>query len=371
MSEPKESRLWEVNYVGTAYVYAHSAEDAKHAANDEVWDCLQVSADERRAHDFAYRASHPPQDMPLVGYDVNHDDYRSGEAPTIEEWLKRPAQAPRCPLPSSGHPRRPYGAAVTARPMTFGSLFSGIGGMDLGLERAGMECRWQVENEPYCTRVLEKHWPNVRRYGDIRAVEWGGVERVDLIAGGFPCQPVSLAGLCRAQDDERWLWPEFYAAVAALRPRYVLVENVPGLLVRGLGDVLGLLAAGGYDTEWQSVPAASVGAPHVRDRVWILAYSGSEHGGASGGSDEAGRRPHVFPEGADGQAPERQEHRQLLALVPGIDPGVASDWWRRQSRMDRTTHGVPAWMDRVGALGNAVVPQVAEWLGRRILEATA
>lgn len=158
---------------------------------------------------------------------------------------------------------------------TFGSLFAGIGGIDLGLERAGWTCRWQVEYDPFCQRVLAKHWPDVARYGDITGIDWSTVEPVDLLAGGFPCQPVSVAGKQLAQADERWLWPEFARAVRDLRPRLVLVENVPGLLAHGMGDVLGDLAAAGYDAEWRIVSAASVGAPHLRERVWITAHADS------------------------------------------------------------------------------------------------
>jgi site-specific DNA-cytosine methylase len=127
----------------------------------------------------------------------------------------------------------------------------------------------------FCRHVLEHHWPDVPRYADIRELDWNGVERVDLLAGGFPCQPFSVAGQRRGKDDERWLWPEFAAAVRALRPRHVLVENVPGLLAGhgGMGDVLGDLAQLGYDAEWDSVPAAAVGAPHLRYRVWIVAHA--------------------------------------------------------------------------------------------------
>src|SRR6266850_6229536 len=144
----------------------------------------------------------------------------------------------RCDLRSAAR-----GSVETKREWTFGSLFAGIGGFDLGLERAGWICRWQVELDPFCQRVLAKHWPDVRRYGDVRAFPEPDTERVDLICGGFPCQPVSVAGKRRAQADERWLWPEFARVVRALRPHLVLVENVPGLLQRGIGDVLGDLAA--------------------------------------------------------------------------------------------------------------------------------
>lgn len=111
-----------------------------------------------------------------------------------------------------------------------GSLFAGIGGLDLGLERAGMKIVWQVEIDPFCLRMLEKHWPEVPKYGDIRQLTGEELEEVDLIAAGFPCQPVSVAGKKRGTEDERWLWPEAARIIRMVRPKYVLVENVPGLL---------------------------------------------------------------------------------------------------------------------------------------------
>jgi DNA (cytosine-5)-methyltransferase 1 len=117
--------------------------------------------------------------------------------------------------------------------VTFGSLFAGIGGMDLGLERAGMECKWQVEINPFCQKVLAKHWPNVRRYGDITAVEQ--LEYVDVIAGGFPCQDISYAGAGAGIDGERsGLWSEMLRIIRIVRPRFVIVENVAALLTRGM-----------------------------------------------------------------------------------------------------------------------------------------
>ena len=252
--------------------------------------------------------------------------------------------------------------------MRFGSLFSGIGGLDLGLERAGMECAWQVEIDEWCRRVLARHWPDVPRWDDAttfladpnddrgrggsgppsgwaRSEVGRGSEAVDLICGGFPCQPVSLAGKRRGQDDERWLWPEFARIVRLLRPRYVLVENVPGLLARGMGDVLGGLAASGYDTEWDCIPAAAVGAPHLRYRVFIVAHAPS-----------AGRRSTrpIFPGSPQG------------ARALGI--ATRSDWWATESDVGRVAYGVPSRVDRLRGLGNAVVPQVAEWIGRRLME---
>ncbi len=163
--------------------------------------------------------------------------------------------------------------------MTFNvlSLFSGIGGLrrlDLGLERAGMTITGQVEIDPWCRSILARHWPEVPRHDDVRTAAdwWGDRAAPDLVAGGFPCQPVSSAGKRLAQADSRWLWPAFAQVIRHLGPRLVLVENVPGLLVRGMGDVLGDLASLGYDAEWDCVPAAFVGAPHIRNRVWIVAY---------------------------------------------------------------------------------------------------
>src|SRR3990167_3370780 len=161
--------------------------------------------------------------------------------------------------------------------LTVGSLFAGIGGFDLGLERAGMQVKWQVEIDPYCLKVLEKHWPHVRRYNDIKTVGWSGIEPVDLGCGGFPCQPVSVAGKRKGTVDKRWLWPEFVRCLGVLRPRYVLIENVPGLLTANDGlafaEVLRDMAACGYDAEWDCIPACAVNAPHYRDRLWVVAYS--------------------------------------------------------------------------------------------------
>lgn len=155
--------------------------------------------------------------------------------------------------------------------LTVGSLFAGIGGFDLGFERAGFEIKWQVEIDPFCRAVLEKHWPHVRRYEDVRTVG-SELECVDVICGGFPCQPVSDNGRKSRQRDARWLWPDFHRVVRQLRPRYVVVENVSGLRRGGMGDVLGDLASIGFDAEWESLPAAAFGAHHGRDRVWIVAY---------------------------------------------------------------------------------------------------
>jgi DNA (cytosine-5)-methyltransferase 1 len=271
---------------------------------------------------------------------------------------------------------------------TFGSLFAGIGGIDLGLERAGWTGRWQVEYEPFCQRVLAKHWPDVPRYGDIKDVDWSTVEPVDLIAGGFPCQPFSVAGRQRRLDDDRWLWPEFARCVRELRPRYVLVENVPGLLVGGGMDaVLGGLADLGYDTEWESVPAAAVGAPHLRYRVWIIAtrtqlgrhVADPDYGrpldavrtGWDAAWDGSADVAHANGSGPQGYGRLRGPWDGPSQRLARSRRDAIQGQWSTEPDVGRVAHGVPARVDRLRALGNAVVPQVVEFIGRRILEAEA
>jgi DNA-cytosine methyltransferase len=165
-------------------------------------------------------------------------------------------------------------------------LFSGIGGISarksrdavsLGLERAGMRTVAFCEIEPYCRAVLRKHWPNVPCYDDVRTLTADRLEQTellpDVICGGFPCQDISIAGKGAGIEGERsGLWKEYARIIGELRPRYVIVENVAALLGRGLGRVLGDLAALGYDAEWHCIPASAVGAPHRRDRLWLVAY---------------------------------------------------------------------------------------------------
>jgi DNA (cytosine-5)-methyltransferase 1 len=233
--------------------------------------------------------------------------------------------------------------------MTFGSLFAGIGGFDLGLERAGMTCNWQVEIDPYATRVLAKHWPNVKRWDDIKTFppdhdEWG----VDLVCGGFPCQPVSLIGKRRGKTDTRWLWPEFARVIRQLRPRFVLLENTPGLLSCGFDDVLGELAQCGYDAEWSLLSACSMGAPHTRERVFIVAY----------------------PAGSMGQEGLRLGKQRTESQIQH-EHDIATEVLRMEAahRNCGVPERIPGRVDhRTRLIGNAVVPQVAEWIGRRIME---
>jgi DNA (cytosine-5)-methyltransferase 1 len=285
--------------------------------------------------------------------------------------------------------------------MKVGSLFSGIGGLDLGLERAGMTVAWQSEIDPYACRVLAKHWPNVPNLGDITTIDWSNVEPVDVICGGYPCQPFSLAGVRLGESDPRHLWPYFAEALRVVRPRFALLENVPGHLSLGFGRVLGDLAELGFDAEWDCIPAAAVGAPHLRYRIFVVAHA---HGydvrqqsvglgrgsGATVVADDGAPRdvayadeirrdrgtgafgPSGWAEPTDsGQMGDTDIASTNAHPAPGGSRGAASQssWWAAEPNVGRVAHGVPSRVDRLRALGNAVVPQVAEYVGRRLMEA--
>ena len=279
--------------------------------------------------------------------------------------------------------------------MRVGSLFAGIGGFDLGFERAGMQTLWQVERNAYCRAVLAKHFPDAERFEDVRDVGAHNLAPVDLVCGGFPCTDLSYAGKGAGLDGaESGLWSEFSRLIGELRPRYVVVENVPALLARGYGRVLGDLAAIGYDAEWDCLPAAAFGAPHLRDRLWVVAYPDSDQRGQQGhlqrnGEPQAGEQAPrrgdahgLRADGADtavehGQARgglgEGGSRRSSFAARGLSGDGLAPEWeasdpWSAgEPDVDRMADGVPAQVDRLAALGNALVPQIAEWIGRRIL----
>lgn len=157
--------------------------------------------------------------------------------------------------------------------ITVGSLFSGCGGMDLGFENAGFNIKYQCDIDKWCRKILHKNWQHTIIVGDIHDMYERTVleNEVDILIGGFPCQPVSLAGRKNGVDDPRWLWPALDRAIRYIQPSYVVVENVPGLFTRGMGDVLGSLALCGYDAEWFSLRSSDIGAPHRRRRVFIIA----------------------------------------------------------------------------------------------------
>ena len=227
--------------------------------------------------------------------------------------------------------------------LTVGSLFSGIGGFDLGLERAGMKVIWQSEIDTFASRVLKKHWPDVPNLGDITKVDWSKVERPDVICGGYPCQPFSTAGKRGGANDPRHLWPAMHNAIRVLRPRYALMENVRGHLSLGFNRVLGDLAEIGYDAEWQVIPAAAVGALHKRDRVFIVAYTDSRR--------RKQRKPKTKSVSRFSSSRERN-----------------NEWWEVEPNVGRVANGVSDRVDRLKGLGNAIVPQVAEFVGALVVE---
>jgi DNA (cytosine-5)-methyltransferase 1 len=238
------------------------------------------------------------------------------------------------------------------------SLFAGIGGFDLGLERTGgFRTVAFCEIDPFCRKVLAKHWPDVPCYEDVRTLTAerllsDGID-VDCIVGGFPCQDISLAGKGAGLAGERsGLWSEYARLIRDLRPRYIIVENVSALLVRGLDAVLGALASIGYDAWWECVPASALGYPHARDRLWLVAYPSSLR-------RDQGQRC-------------AQEWRRLLRARLHGEPSAwaqAANDDQVRSGFVRIANGVSHHAHRLGSLGNAVVPEFPEMIGRAILEA--
>ena len=287
---------------------------------------------------------------------------------------------------------------TAARPaaMNVLSLFSGIGGLDLGLDRAGMNTVGQVELDPYCRRVLAKHWPEVPRHDDVRtATDWWAARpvrpRVDVVAGGFPCQGHSVAGRQRGTADERWGWPWYRDVVSALKPGWVVIENVPNLVRTGLVDVLEDLAALGFDAWWNRVPAAALGAPHLRWRLFVVAAHPERvqlrhepgWGGWPGWADQAvtghdGAAWSVANPGSEGWGPAGVADARAGAAATGLwatEPrgrcgGVDTGAWAAEPGVARVAHGVPGGVDRRRALGNAALPQVAEYVGRLVMAAS-
>ena len=267
---------------------------------------------------------------------------------------------------------------------TVGSLFSGIGGLELGLERAipGSKTVWQVEQDPYARAVLAKHWPEARRYEDVRQVGAHNLEPVDICIGGFPCQDISKAGKREGITGSRsGLWTEYARIIRELRPRFVVVENVAALLNGGLDRVLGDLASLGYDAVWDCIPAAAVGAHHRRDRIFVVAYA---EGLRCIGGSEAN-----FVERKQEQLEARRQEGQnlrgeLIRCCEDVADGVSvsakeASWlfrrslesarpWEPEPQLGRVADGVPARVDRLRCLGNAVVPQVAEVIGRVVAD---
>jgi len=246
---------------------------------------------------------------------------------------------------------------MSLRPVNVLSLFTGIGGLDLGLERAGMRVVGQVERDPFCRSSLAIHWPEVPSHDDVRTAVawWRAAPRPagHVLAGGFPCQPFSCAGSRQGSADTRWGWPWMFDVVRALRPNYVLVENVADLLADSdaFGWLLADLAGIGFDAQWSVLSACAVGAPHVRARLFLVA-----HPYRLNGQPGLGDRT---------QTPLQRSNVRTGAWVDRDDGMLAA-----HRRSDRVADGLPNRLEpaRITALGNAVVPAVAEHIGRLILD---
>ncbi len=224
-------------------------------------------------------------------------------------------------------------------------LFSGIGGFSLGLERTGgFETVAFCEIDKAAQQVLRKHWPHVPIYEDVSSLSAKDIDGpIDVICGGFPCQDISLAGRGAGLAGARsGLWFQFHRLISELRPQWVLIENVALLRSRGLDEVLRSLAQIGYDAEWNCISAANIGAPHLRERLWIVAYPNNDGQPVGPLHDEA---PRLSPVVRDGGWPR----------------------WDGQPEDVRMADGLPGGMDRLKQLGNAVVPQIPELIGRAIL----
>lgn len=268
-------------------------------------------------------------------------------------------------------------------PLKVLDLFSGIGGFSLGLESTGgFKTAAFCEIEPYCQAVLKQHWPDVPIYDDVRTLtaerlRADGIE-VDAICGGFPCQDISLAGRGAGLTGERsGLWFEFYRLIEEVRPQVAIIENVPALRSRGLAEVLRCLSQIGYDAEWHCIPASAVGAPHRRDRLWIVAHAPCEAGrrrlceanAVYNGAEFGNSRTVVANASTPGLSAPEQEELRGTRWREERGAIAECDWWPSEPNVGRMAHGVPARVDRLKALGNAVVPAIPALIGRAILQA--
>lgn len=254
------------------------------------------------------------------------------------------------------------------------SLFSGIGGLDLAAEWAGFETVGQCEFADYPTKILEKHWPNVPRWRDVRDVTAESVREkcgtVDIASGGFPCQPHSCAGLRKAGEDERDLWGEYARVVREVKPRWVVAENVSGLLSSDNGRffprVLRDLAINGYCVEWHSIPAAAFGAAHFRNRVFLLAFD----------PDRINDRTIKANKGLQQASESGRVYRPILRAEWEVDtcsgrpviPTKNRQYFDCESRVDRVSYGTPNRSHRLRSLGNMVVPQQAYPIFKAIMD---
>lgn len=303
------------------------------------------------------------------------------------------------------------------KPLRHGSLFTGIGGFDLAAHWMGWQNVFQVENDKACLKVLNKNFPNTTKFQDIK--DFSGHEytnKIDIISGGFPCQPFSVAGERKGKTDHRHLWPEMFRVIQTIKPLYVVGENVPGIVGVVLDEVLDDLESQGYATESFIIPACSKNAWHRRDRVWVIAYpyhygkiggtSGNEEKSRTKGIQERDQVEHVsfsdniresfvladtisirgnqsqqnsqselidsngskrgiITDTNDGRGQGPNQEQEISANENWNEPNRES-WWEAEPGLDRMAHGIPGRLDRLKQLGNAVVPQIPFSLYQKI-----
>ena len=264
-------------------------------------------------------------------------------------------------------------------------LFSGIGGFSLGLQRAGMKTIAFCEIDKYCQKVLKKNFPDIPIYDDVCKLNGSDInEPVDLICGGFPCQPFSVAGKRLGAADDRHLWPEYLRLIQELKPKptWIIGENVAGLINMGLDKVLSDLEGAGYAVRTFVIPAVAVDAKHRRDRVWVVAHA-LQGGGSAEPGEQQGQRPEVVNRSGEGYVAHTTGIRQPGQGQPEQWCGSTQDgeWqanilesigfpckWEPEPAVGRVAYGIPHRMDRLKGLGNAVVPQIPEIIGNAIME---
>jgi len=267
-------------------------------------------------------------------------------------------------------------------------LFSGIGGISLGLESVGYKTIGFCESDDYCSRVLRRHWRDVPIHPDVRELDGRQYkDTAQLVAGGFPCQPFSVAGQRGGSDDDRNLWPEMFRVIREVEPTWCLIENVPGIVWMELDRVLADLEDEGYACQAFDIPAAAVDANHIRARIWIVAYSDSNAirqrpERPAEGWVEVCRRRHaeLIDVGSDvadaegerlegGLSPGSQSAAGVRLLSDGRSEQSGGRHWAAEPELGRVAHGIPNRVDRMRGLGNSVVPAVVAELGEIILKA--
>ena len=248
--------------------------------------------------------------------------------------------------------------------MTVGSLFSGVGGIEIGFEREGFKTLWFIENDLYCQAVLRKRFPEAKIYGDIKEVDFGAIQKPDVLTGGFPCQDISNAGKRAGIEGSRSsLWKYYCEAIRILRPKYALIENVSALAIRGLNVVLEDIAEIGYDAFWTNISASAIGAPHQRERLFVIAYSYSERFKEQWGKESVKEKDSRVKFDC-----EVSHSESIGCWKQGFLSRDADDFFKTESGICGMVDGVPNRVDQIKCLGNAVVPACAQVFAKAIKE---